>query len=115
MKQDNEQAIELFEWSGIAAATADSFRAETATLTDRYQVAEDTISQLKSQLQDLVQAKDQHEKQLMTNFVQLLNEKKLKIRTQQRLLSSATVDPIKGIFYIIMATDIKAYVFCSSD
>jgi hypothetical protein len=43
-----------------------------------------------------MQAKTQHENQLVANFAQLLNEKKLKIRNQQRLLASATADPTKG-------------------
>ncbi|KAJ5238689.1 hypothetical protein N7468_003308 [Penicillium chermesinum] len=95
LKQDDEQAIELFEWSGIAAATAESFRSQVMGLNDRCRVAEDTINRLKEQLEDLLQAKDQHEQQLMASFAHLLNEKKLKIRTQQRLLASATVDPVK--------------------
>lgn len=43
-----------------------------------------------------MEAKSQHENQLLANFAQLLNEKKLKIRNQQRLLASATADPTKG-------------------
>lgn len=97
MQQNDEQAIELFEWSGIAAAAADSSQSQVIELTNRHHTAEDEIKQLKRQLQDLIQAKEQHENQLMTNFVQLLNEKKLKIRTQQRLLASATVDSDQGM------------------
>lgn len=41
-------------------------------------------------------AKIEHENRLVANFVQVLNEKKLKIRNQQRLLASATVDATKG-------------------
>lgn len=65
-------------------------------LTDRYREAEDTIAKLSQQLADLMEAKSQHENQLLANFTQLLNEKKLKIRNQQRLLASATADPTKG-------------------
>jgi hypothetical protein len=66
-------------------------------LTDRVHAAEDTVQKLNEQLEELMRAKTQHEVQLVANFVQLLNEKKLKIRTQQRLLASATMDPTKGI------------------
>jgi hypothetical protein len=66
------------------------------SLTDRYRTAEDTIAKLTQQLADLMQAKTQHENQMIANFAQLLNEKKLKIRNQQRLLASATADPAKG-------------------
>jgi hypothetical protein len=65
-------------------------------LTNRYRVAENTIQKLNEQLEDLLRAKDHHETQLVVNFAQLLNEKKLKVRNQQRLLASATVDPAKG-------------------
>lgn len=66
------------------------------SLTDRYREAENTIAKLSQQLADLMEAKSQHENQLLANFAQLLNEKKLKIRNQQRLLASATADPTKG-------------------
>lgn len=96
LKQDDEQAIELFEWSGLATARVDALETQLSSLTDRYRVAESTIHQLGEQLSQLMKAKEQHEDQLVANFVLLLNEKKLKIRNQQRLLSSATVDPDKG-------------------
>jgi hypothetical protein len=96
LKQDDEQAVELFEWTGIAVMRADMLEQQVSSLTSRYRLAEDTIHKLNEQLEDLMQAKTQHETQLVTNFAQLLNEKKLKIRNQQRLLASATPDPSKG-------------------
>jgi DNA double-strand break repair and V(D)J recombination protein XRCC4. len=96
LNQDDEQAIELFEWSGMAAARADALEQQVTTLSDRYSVAEDTIQKLNQQLEDLLRAKDHHETHLVANFAQLLNEKKLKVRNQQRLLVSATADPAKG-------------------
>jgi TRAP-type uncharacterized transport system substrate-binding protein len=96
LKQDDEQAVELFEWTGIAVTRADMLEQQVTSLTSRYRLAEDTIHKLNEQLEDLMQAKTQHETQLVTNFAQLLNEKKLKIRNQQRLLASATPDPTKG-------------------
>ncbi|KAJ5619560.1 hypothetical protein N7510_003544 [Penicillium lagena] len=95
LTQDDEQAVELFDWSGIAAARAEGLEQQVADLTDRYRLAEDTIRKLNQQLEDLMHAKSQHENQMVGNFVQLLNEKKLKIRNQQRLLASATADPAK--------------------
>ncbi|KAJ5576350.1 hypothetical protein N7535_003276 [Penicillium sp. DV-2018c] len=92
LKQDDEQAVELFEWTGLAAARADRLEQEVSSLTGRYRLAEDTIHRLNEQLQALMDAKIQHETRLMANFVQVLNEKKLKIRNQQRLLASATAD-----------------------
>ncbi|KAJ5134091.1 hypothetical protein N7448_000888 [Penicillium atrosanguineum] len=96
LKQDDEQAIELFAWSGVAASRADELEQQVTKLSGRYRVAEDTIQNLNKQLEELLRAKDHHETQLVANFAQLLNEKKLKVRNQQRLLASATVDTTKG-------------------
>ncbi|KAJ6000098.1 hypothetical protein N7481_000507 [Penicillium waksmanii] len=93
--KQSEAEIELFEWAGTAAARNRALEQETSTLNARYQEAASTVQKLTQQLDDLVQAKAQHENQLMANFTQLLNEKKLKIRNQQRLLASATADPDK--------------------
>ncbi|KAL2817214.1 hypothetical protein BDW59DRAFT_134100 [Aspergillus cavernicola] len=95
LNQDDEQAIELFEWSNIAIARADSLDQRFNSLLERFRTAEDTINSLNKQLEEFVGSKSQHEQQLMSDFVQLLNEKKLKIRNQQRLLASANVDPDK--------------------
>lgn len=96
LKQDDEQAIELFEWTAITASAADTLETQVASLSARYRAAEDTISKLNAQLEELVRAKSEHEDQLIAKCVQLLNEKKLKIRNQQRLLASSNVDPGKG-------------------
>lgn len=97
LKQDDGQAIELFDWAGIAITKADALEKQLSSLSHRCHLAEDTIQQLNKQLEELIDAKSQHEDQLVANFAQLLNEKKLKIRNQQRLLASATVDPEKGM------------------
>ncbi|CAI7600160.1 unnamed protein product [Penicillium manginii] len=93
--KESDAEIELFEWAGIAAARNRTLEQEASSLNARYQDAADTVQKLTQQLDELVQAKAQHENQLMANFTQLLNEKKLKIRNQQRLLASATADPDK--------------------
>lgn len=69
---------------------------QVSSMTGRYRLAEDTIHRLNEQLEELMHAKTEHENRLVANFVQVLNEKKLKIRNQQRLLASATVDSTKG-------------------
>ncbi|KAJ5653505.1 hypothetical protein N7490_000508 [Penicillium lividum] len=101
LQQDDEKAIELFEWSGLAASRASELGSQVIDLTERCLTAEDTVRKLNDQLETLIRAKTQHETQLVANFVQLLNEKKLKIRNQQRLLASATADPTKGMSYFI--------------
>ncbi|KAJ6107921.1 hypothetical protein N7523_009244 [Penicillium sp. IBT 18751x] len=113
LKQDEEQAIELFEWSAVAVSRADELEQQVTTLSGRYRVAEDTIKKLRGQLEELLRAKNHHETQLVANFAQLLNEKKLKIRNQQRLLASAT-DCILGhrpatkIIVLVPVSEIQA-------
>ncbi|KAE8348497.1 hypothetical protein BDV28DRAFT_143340 [Aspergillus coremiiformis] len=92
LKQNDQQAIQLFDWSGIAAVRANKLEQRFDSLLARYRSAEDTIRQLNKQLEEFVFARTQHEEQLIVNFVQLLNEKKLKIRNQQHLLASTKAD-----------------------
>lgn len=75
---------------------ADALENQVATLSDRMQAAESTIAELNSQLDQLVISRRDHENHLMANFVRVLNEKKLKIRNQQRLLATGSIDPEKG-------------------
>ncbi|PGH00609.1 hypothetical protein GX51_05708 [Blastomyces parvus] len=95
LKQDDDQAIQLFDWTGMAVTRADELEDELASLTAKYDAVESTINQLNSQLEELIKAKAEHEDQLIAKFAQLLNEKKLKIRNQQRLLASAKIDQSK--------------------
>ncbi|KAL4879995.1 hypothetical protein BJY04DRAFT_219528 [Aspergillus karnatakaensis] len=95
LHQDDEQGIELFEWFNIAIARADTLEKRVESLLARSRKAEDTIKSLNDQLEEFISSKKSDEQQLMSDFVQLLNEKKLKIRNQQRLLASASVDPEK--------------------
>jgi hypothetical protein len=53
------------------------------------------ISDLRNQLDELTESKKARETEILEKFCVLLNEKKVKIREQQRLLSTAQVDPSK--------------------
>ncbi|GLA43867.1 hypothetical protein AnigIFM63309_001962 [Aspergillus niger] len=92
LKQDDEQDIQLFDWSAVAIARADMLEQRLSRLQQQYRAADNTIKQLNKQIEDFITAKSRHEEQLMTNFTQVLNQKKLKIRNQQRLLASAKID-----------------------
>ncbi|EAA66843.1 hypothetical protein AN9412.2 [Aspergillus nidulans FGSC A4] len=93
LQQDEEQDIELFDWTNLAVTRADILEQRFNSLLDRFRTAESTIKLLNKQLEEFISSKNQHEQQLFSGIVQLLNEKKLKIRNQQRLLASAKVDP----------------------
>lgn len=68
---------------------------EISSLKTKYREAEETITKLNAQLEDLITAKNEHDDQLIAKFAKLLNEKKLKIRNQQRLLATANVNEAK--------------------
>ncbi|KAG5288042.1 hypothetical protein I7I48_10114 [Histoplasma ohiense] len=93
LKQDDDQAIQLFDWTGLAVTRADELEEGLTSLTAKYDAVETAINKLNSQLQELIKVKSEHDEQLIAKFAQLLNEKKLKIRNQQRLLASAKIDP----------------------
>lgn len=51
--------------------------------------AEAAVAQLKSQLEELIQAKEEDETALLQKFRDLLNEKKVKIREQQKVIAAS--------------------------
>jgi peptidoglycan hydrolase CwlO-like protein len=69
---------------------------DITALTAKYETAMDSIRRLTSQLDDLTVAKEKHEEELLAKCVLLLNEKKSKVRNQQRLLATAKIDPTKS-------------------
>jgi hypothetical protein len=96
LKQNDDQEIDIFGWAGTSVAKATALEEEISSLKAKYESAMESMKKLTAQLEDLTVAKEKHEEQLLGKCVLLLNEKKLKIRNQQRLLASAKVDPAKG-------------------
>lgn len=92
LTQDESVEIQLFEWCGSAIDQKSILEFEHSVLRRKYESAQATIASLDAKLEELVKAKTDHEEELISKFVLLLNEKKLKIRNQQRLLSTAKVD-----------------------
>lgn len=78
--------IDLFAWTNRVVQSRDALSAQLQQNKTDMQKRTDTINELEKQLQDLIQAKESHETQLLTKFTLLLNEKKLRIRAQQRQL-----------------------------
>lgn len=94
--QNDDQEIQLLDWCGMAIASTNALEERCRSLQDRTYGAENMINQLNDQLQQLIDAKEQHEEQLLANLVRLLNEKKLKIRNQHRLRNTAESDAESG-------------------
>ena len=83
---------------GLMLSRTDVYEHQISTLTTQLQAAEKSIKDLQTSLDDLVQSKKEHENILLGSFAQVLNEKKLKIRNQQRLLASTNIDSEKSVF-----------------
>lgn len=69
---------------------------ELAELKAQLKVKEAEAKKISEELSQMVKLKNDHENELIEKFSLLLNEKKLKIRDQQRLLASAKIDPAKA-------------------
>lgn len=85
---DDTDDVDLFGWASEAAQRRDLLAAELRASNTRVEQAEEVIKTLQAQLQDLITAKEEHETQLLSKFAVLLNEKKLKIRSQQHQIAN---------------------------
>ena len=93
LKKDEDQELDIVGWAGMAVERSNGLDRECQDLTSKHDEQSKKIKELNKQLEDLIKAKIQHENSLLQNFRELLNNKKLKIRDQQRLLVGAKVDP----------------------
>jgi hypothetical protein len=88
-----DEAIQLFDWCGAAALQREKFHETVVTEQAKAADLEARITELRNQLDELTESKKAREAEILQKFCGLLNEKKVKIREQQRLLSTAQVDP----------------------
>lgn len=93
LRQKKDEETDLFDWIDAAAASSDHLRTQLQEFQTSSTEQQDEIARLKAELDELTKAKHDHEKELLSKCAALLNEKKLKIRDQQRLLSHSKVDP----------------------
>ena len=83
---ENTDDIDLFGWTCQVVDTRDAISTKLRDKVARLLQTGKDIEALKNDLDELIAAKEEHETQLMSKFALLLNEKKLRIRTQQRQL-----------------------------
>ncbi|KAI0596102.1 hypothetical protein F4775DRAFT_594715 [Biscogniauxia sp. FL1348] len=95
LDENDKAEISPFDWCVCAIAARTKVAEDLAAATANIKSLENTVNGLKDQLDELIKAKDEHETELLEKFRDLLNEKKVKIRQQQRLLASASIDPDK--------------------
>ncbi len=88
MVYNEDEAIELFEWCNATLEVRAQIQQELVQTKVKAEGLESAVDDLKSQLEELVAAKDEDETVLLEKFRGLLNEKKLKIREQQTIIDS---------------------------
>lgn len=87
--------VNLFEWALQAIEKRDELAEEVTNLRGEINTKDEVVSSLRKQIDELVKAKAEHETQMLSKFALLLNEKKLKIRNMQRVMSNARIDQKK--------------------
>ncbi|KAK3997110.1 DNA repair protein XRCC4 [Cladorrhinum sp. PSN332] len=89
-----DEAIQLYDWCGAVAQEREKLKEQVISETTKTADLESRIADLRHQLEELTQAKKEREAELLEKFCELLNEKKVKIREQQKLLnnSAANID-----------------------
>lgn len=94
-EDDVEESNEIspFHWCVAILGERAELEDQAAVSFAKIKSLEQTVGELKDQLAELIKAKEDDETQLLGKFRDLLNEKKVKIRQQQRLLASVDVDP----------------------
>jgi hypothetical protein len=97
LKENEDEIIDVTAWTAIAVTRAEGLELEIVDLGAKYKEQAEVLKQLNQQLEDLIQAKTEHDNVLLMKFRDLLNEKKLKIRDQQRLLAISKVNPARGV------------------
>lgn len=80
--------VNLFDWTSIVVTDRDALRAHVLRLEKEAKDSQTTIDAMRKELDELIQAKQDHETQLLAKFAELLNQKKLRIRMQQRQLAT---------------------------
>ncbi|KAH6610240.1 hypothetical protein Trco_000260 [Trichoderma cornu-damae] len=88
LKHDEDEGIELFAWCAESVDALDRSNVALAEAAARAKELETNVTELKAQLDELVASKQDDETALLLKFRDLLNEKKVKIREQQKVLAA---------------------------
>lgn len=96
LTKDEDQEIDSIGWAATAVTRSTDLEKEVWDLRAKYEEQGRTIKKLDQQLENLIQAKIEHENTLLEKFQELLNAKKSKIRDLHRALAKVKVDPQNG-------------------
>ena len=104
LPRDDEFEFNPFEWAQASAQAHCQTLQELAAVNARIDNEKDTITKLNAQLDDFIKTKNEAETAMLQQFMELLNEKKRKIRDQSRLLAVAKVDKSTGMHLFLQYT-----------
>ena len=96
LARDEDQAIELLSWVGVAVERGNSLEREVVDFEENCAKQEERIKKLEIQVENMISDKDKNENLILERFRELLTRSKLKIRDQQRLLATSKVDASRG-------------------
>ncbi|KAJ2902359.1 hypothetical protein MKZ38_000676 [Zalerion maritima] len=92
-RKDMFDNVELFSWCGVLAESRFKVQTSLEEANAKVDRLEAAVAGLKEQLEEFVRAKDSDETVLLEKFKILLNEKKVKIREQHKLLEEVKQNP----------------------
>ncbi|KAF3000857.1 hypothetical protein E8E13_007322 [Curvularia kusanoi] len=92
LPKDEEFEFNPFEWAQASAKAHSRTLQELEEVKARIDSEKHAITKLSAQLDDFIRTKNESETAMLQQFMELLNEKKRKIRDQSRLLAGAQVD-----------------------
>ncbi|KAG6017023.1 hypothetical protein E4U43_002468 [Claviceps pusilla] len=87
LQYEINETIELFDWCAIAVDALTQSKQSATQTAARFNSIQASVTDLQSQLEELILAKREDELALLQKFRNLLNEKKVKIRQQQALIA----------------------------
>lgn len=96
LRKDEVREIDSISWAATAVTWSVDLEKEVRDLRAKYEEQGRTIEKLNQQLDNLIQAKIEHENSLLEKFQELLNAKKSKIRDLHRALARVKEDPQNG-------------------
>ncbi|EMD87556.1 hypothetical protein COCC4DRAFT_133733 [Bipolaris maydis ATCC 48331] len=91
LPQDDEFEFNPFDWARTSAMAHAQTLQHMAELEARVGSEQNTVAKLTAQLDDFIKTKNEAESVMLQQFMELLNDKKRKIRDQSRLLAGAKV------------------------
>ncbi|KAG9258077.1 uncharacterized protein F5Z01DRAFT_316641 [Emericellopsis atlantica] len=80
--------LNVLEWCATAVDAVVDCEKRAAASTSKISQLENEVTELRSQVEELIQAKQEDETVLLMKFRDLLNEKKVKIREQQKVIAA---------------------------